>query len=729
MLSQRTVEKRVEEQLANDDRWKVIVRGNNWLCPYCLRIGARNLRMDETIEEKIALHFVRECTGWNYFNAEPEPIERLRHRARYLVFKGRVVGWIVQDRRFRFFDDASWLCPYCADTVEVTPPEHALDDLSAWGPSPEESPFLERVVGHLLECEGFSAGEDKLRSVRELEETRVRGKRRARLDRVKAMFKRMRSFQLVDQERRWLCPFCATAQDLRLGASRPDNAFFEGVSAHLDLCKAYKVLGGKPRPFDQLREKIEAGARARQLDKIRHKVSRHSIWRVRDLDGHWYCPYCTQATLVPYPEKRPDGTKAPEEWERFLQSVLGHLSGCEDYRRPKSKIRKRAEMAQVIQASNLQIDRHRRVRKLLLNDPLYGVTDPFQNWLCPHCRRVQKQICLGESASESAVFDKTIEQVVAHFAECEFQEGTRPDVTRQELEALVEKESLRSSGVRERGVAASTDSMDEERWAQIKQDLESMKSRVEGAQRTATSLREARSKQLRLLPSLPNIDGFEFGRIYKPCDAVGGDFYHVFQITETTWGFAIGDIAGHGIEAALLMGLAKKLIEVHGRSVHSPAQALCLANRDIYSDLDERTFVTVFYGVLDVQTCRFKFARAGHDPLLLYNERRGAHLQIVDSKGMALGMDEGPLFERTLEELEVALQPGDLILQYTDGVTETMDGRQEQFGREALCAVIEEHGRHEVEYLLWKIDKALDAFRGPEPQSDDVTMIGFKVQA
>ena len=232
---------------------------------------------------------------------------------------------------------------------------------------------------------------------------------------------------------------------------------------------------------------------------------------------------------------------------------------------------------------------------------------------------------------------------------------------------------------------------------------------------------------MRLLPPLPEIPGFEFGRVYKPCDAVGGDFYDVFLVAPGRWGVAVGDIAGHGIEAALLMGLAKKLLEVHGRGVDSPAHTLCLANRDIFTDLDERTFVTVFYGLLDTESRRLRFCRAGHDPLVLFNERRTPRLQILDSKGMALGMDEGPLFEQTIEELEIALQPGDLVFQYTDGLTEAMDERSEQFGSERLYALIERYGPHEVEYLLWKIEKALEAFRGRQPRTDDLTMVAFKV--
>jgi phosphoserine phosphatase RsbU/P len=94
---------------------------------------------------------------------------------------------------------------------------------------------------------------------------------------------------------------------------------------------------------------------------------------------------------------------------------------------------------------------------------------------------------------------------------------------------------------------------------------------------------------------------------------------------------------------------------------------------------------------------------------------------------MALGMDEGPAFEQNIEEVEVALRPGDLVLQYTDGITEMMNARNEPFGHERLYHIVEEHGRHEAEYVLWRIEKALEEFRGKEARRDDVTMIALKV--
>jgi serine phosphatase RsbU (regulator of sigma subunit) len=734
VLSQRSIEKRVEQELARDERWRVIVRGNNWLCPYCLHIGARELRMDEAIEEKIAQHFIATCPRWDHFQAEAYSIDRLRQTARYLVFKGRVLRWIMEDRRFRVLaEELKWLCPYCGETTEAEAPDPDLDP-ARLGVNPEESAFVGDVVGHLLKCTVFGEGEDRMLSVSELTDRQARRSRDRRVDRARALFEREPAFRLMDAERRWLCPYCAHAQPLRLeDERRPGEPFFKGLADHLDTCKAYQVLQGRPRPVEELRAKVLAGARARQLEKVRGKVERHPIWRVRDLDGGWFCPYCATQPHVVYPQRRPGGGSDRPAEEAFLAGVLDHLAVCEEYRAPNAQLKPRGEMTAIVQRVNTVIDRRRRLRKALVENPVFGVTDEFSNWVCPYCQKIQRHIQITDAAQESSVFDKTVAQVVDHLhTHCDgFREGQAPRARRADLEAVAQQSSLRASGIRNdaSGAVRLIESFDEESWDQLKKDLQAVKTRVERAKQQEAGLQEARTKQLRLLPDVPEISGYEFARVYKPCDAVGGDFYNFFDATEGVYAIAVGDISGHGIEAALLMGLAKKLLEVHGRDRLSTAQTLCLANRDLFSDLDERTFVTVFYGLLDVGTRRFKFSRAGHDPLVLFNPHRTPPLQVLDSKGMALGMDEGPIFEQTIEELEIFLQPGDLVVQYTDGITETMNHENEQFGHERLYAVIEEFGHQEAEYVLWKIEKAVQAFCNGRGQADDMTMVAFKVLA
>lgn len=751
---------RVTQALADDERWRVVIRGKNWLCPYCLRIGARDLEPDEAIEDRIARHLGGECEAWRDGQGEAQPMDRLRQTARFVVFKGRVLRWLLEEPRFHLGDDRRrWLCPYCARATDVAMPDRQLDDPGGWGKAPEDDPFLTAAAAHLLRCDVFADGEDGLRPLAELEEARGRGSRSGlRPEQVRARFQDEPSFRLMDQERRWLCPFCAVAQEARLAeGGKPGETFFVALAAHIERCRAFAVLGGRPRPVDELRAKIGADARARQLGKIRAKVERHAVWRVRDQQGGWCCPYCARVqTDLPVPERGAGGERDPGELEAFVELVHAHLSACDDYRRPDAQVRDRAALAAVVEARNVVLDDQRRARAALEHDPLWRVVDGFSSWVCPHCRRIQKPVHVDLGAPPS---QKTVEQVVHHLREgCPGFDPPwgPPRATQVQLEDVARAAALKSSGLRDLAAAidlgrpnerdpdlgrsdpgdrrpstgsgsVAGESLDEQSWRRIKEDLDAVKVKVERAKQRETSLREARTKQLRLLPGVPELPGLEFARVYRPCDAVGGDFYAFFKAAEAVQAIAIGDIAGHGIEAALLMGLAKKLLEVHGRGCTSAARTLSLANRDIFGDLDEKTFVTVSYGLIDTAARRFTYARAGHDPLVLYNPDRRPALSVLDARGMALGMDPGDVFDQTIQERTIGLLPGDLVVHYTDGVTEAMNPRNEQFGLDRLYQVIEENGRHEAEYVLWKIEKAVEAHRGRQPRTDDVTMVAFKV--
>jgi len=731
------VERMVEQRLREDPSWRVMVRSNNWVCPYCLQLGVRDLQLDETLEERIAGHLVSECETWNRGAGVPSDVDRVRQAAQYLVFKIRILGYMREDPRFRLRDEGGrWLCPYCAQGAKFRPLQASLqpDFLEDLG---EDHELINRVVDHLLRCEVFAQGEDKLRPLADL---RKRSKRGGEFEpaKVAKCFKTDPSYRLMDPDRRWLCPFCARVLDIRVPEGSGRTAFFEAVAGHLDRCKAYTVLEGEPRPVSELRSKIEEGAHARQVEKLRRKIGRHPLWRVRDLETNWLCPYCARVTPARFPPKVAKGTFDAAAAQRFYARVLDHLGACADYT-SKHPIKSREEMAAAVQAENVQLDRHRRVRKWLLEDPLYGVTDPVSNWVCPHCRQPQKAITIGASV-ESATFEKTVEQVVAHlWTHCEsFDEERRLSGSPEALREEVVEEALSKSGVRDSNTAKvfkPQESLDEVAWQKLKDNLDAVQRRMDRAREQDKSLLEARNKQLRLLSEVPQVPGLEFARAYQPCDAVGGDFYSFFKPSQRHHAIVIGDITGHGIEAALLMGLAKKLVEVHGRerpgpspAVPSTQQTLCMANRDIFSDLDDRTFVTVFYGLLDTESRRFIFSRAGHNPLILYNPKREPPLQVIDSKGMALGMDEGPIFDSSLEEVEVTLLPGDLVLQYTDGVTEALNPRNEQFGDDRLYRVVERFGRYEAEYLLWRILRALDTFREGRRSTDDVTLVAFKVE-
>lgn len=251
------------------------------------------------------------------------------------------------------------------------------------------------------------------------------------------------------------------------------------------------------------------------------------------------------------------------------------------------------------------------------------------------------------------------------------------------------------------------------------------------------SLPEAQRRQLSMLPKPPAVSGFDFDCRYIPCAEVSGDFYDFIRIDDTRLGIAIGDVSGHGIEAAMVMGMAKKSIQIFARDGCSPKEVLALANQDLSQDLLEGTFVSAAYGVLDIVKKQFTFSRAGNNPPLLVNPLRTPSVIELKPVGLAIGVDKSGLkFSKITQEITVQLKAGDLVFQFTDGVVEAESpavktalkkNAQEQFGDERLRDLLLKNFGMPVPMLLGCVENAVNKHMAGTDLQDDVTMIAFKV--
>ena len=238
-------------------------------------------------------------------------------------------------------------------------------------------------------------------------------------------------------------------------------------------------------------------------------------------------------------------------------------------------------------------------------------------------------------------------------------------------------------------------------------------------------IERARKQIMAMLPSRTSLSGFEFESIYRPAEAIGGDFYDFLELSENEIGISIADVTGHGVEAAVVVGMVKAAMKIIGKQIFNTAEVLRRVNEEIYPDLDTTTFATVFYGIINRKSKILRFSRAGHNPLILYNPKRSPSLVTYEPKGMVLGM-----FSRCeCEELNLQLQSGDFLIQYTDGITEAMNEEQEEFGQERLYATIKKYGKKsDIKSVLAAIDQAVTKFSGMAGQQDDITLIGIKVR-
>jgi serine phosphatase RsbU (regulator of sigma subunit)/rubredoxin len=745
VIQEKKLLKRINQELvAGNPAWKIIVLKNSWLCPYCGEIGADGLRMEDSLEQRIAHHLLAACPAFDDFRAKPLEKAVLDRKAALITLRRKVARSLASDVRWQVAGpDGRWVCPFCARSTKVALARAVGGVLS----DSQLDEAARGIVRHLALCEAYAGGKGREQPLERLAQEHGKAEREKRVRKIQQQLARDGAWRLRDMEKRWLCPFCALPTEIRFEKKdEPSLDLAERVAAHLDACAAHRQLEGRPRTERYLKDRVIAINRDAVLARLKRKLETHAIWQWTDADDIWYCPYCGKATGVLLPQLRgaaQGGALAPGGVpDLALNEVWAHLSSCPDYAGKRAQLRSRGTMRNIVAAVDRQIRLRREVRRAFAEDPRFSVQDPFGSWLCPYCRKVQKQIAVagrpGESArgassaAEQPLLGKTLEQVVTHLLDqCpRYIEGAQPEAT---LEALREHVALPEDRLRHgssggAGVPASLTASAEEDWIQkIDREVAALKSQVEVSAELSRSLEDARARQLRLLPRLPEVPGFEFGMVYRPCSTVGGDFYDFIRVSEHELGIAIGDISGHGIEAALLVGLAKKLLEIHGRGRRSPGETLLLANADIYPDLDAKTFVTVFYAILDTRTRAFRFSRAGHNPLVVFNPARTPRLQVLDSKGMALGMDAGAVFQQSIEEVEVRLEPGDLVFLYTDGVVESMNHEKEEFGLERLYATIEQYGHNEAEYVLYQIEKAILDFREGARQKDDVTMLALRV--
>jgi serine phosphatase RsbU (regulator of sigma subunit) len=251
--------------------------------------------------------------------------------------------------------------------------------------------------------------------------------------------------------------------------------------------------------------------------------------------------------------------------------------------------------------------------------------------------------------------------------------------------------------------------------------------------RLEEELRIARKIQMSLLPENPpmQLPGVSLAASCTPAREVGGDYYDFLPIDEHRLGILIADVSGKGASAAFYMAELKGLMLSLSRIHRSPRDLLVEANLIISDHLDNRSFITVTYAVLDLRARTLTWARAGHTPLIRLpagapGERRA---QVLVPNGLVLGLkiDGGERFAALLEEVSVPLVAGDVFVFFTDGVSEQMNAAEEMFGEGRLGALIEEHADQPPEELRERIVREVRAFAGEAAQHDDMTFILLRV--
>ncbi|HSU32626.1 MAG TPA: SpoIIE family protein phosphatase [Bryobacteraceae bacterium] len=255
---------------------------------------------------------------------------------------------------------------------------------------------------------------------------------------------------------------------------------------------------------------------------------------------------------------------------------------------------------------------------------------------------------------------------------------------------------------------------------------ESIKQEVAQRERINRELEIAREVQERLFPQqLPQVQGLEVAGYCRPALGVGGDYYDFLRLQDGCIGMAVGDVAGKGIGAALMM--ASLQASLRGQTIRpcsSLSEMIQLINRLVYEASSESSYATFFYAQYETSTRILHYVNAGHNAPIVYRNKAVPPILRLHTGGTVIGL----LPDCVYQEDQVTLEPGDVLLAYTDGISEAMNHAEEEWEEMRLMqAVAECHCRSAADIIKYVLDR-VDAFTAGARQHDDMTLAVMRVQ-
>ena len=244
-------------------------------------------------------------------------------------------------------------------------------------------------------------------------------------------------------------------------------------------------------------------------------------------------------------------------------------------------------------------------------------------------------------------------------------------------------------------------------------------------ERLERELKVAADIQMSILPDvLPAPPRFDFGARINPARQVGGDFYDVFRVGKNKVAVLIGDVSDKGVPAAIFMARVHALIAAEADTIEDPADVIRKVNAHVTRLEKSTQFVTVLYGILNVENGEFNYARAGHEPpLMLLSD--GSVNRLPHKSGMAIGLWD----EITLDQQAIHLPPGSTLLLYTDGMTDCRNPQGEPFSLGGIKDLLGNYLDLSAQEICDRMLKTLIDYQSGSKQDDDVTLVAVHAKA
>lgn len=244
--------------------------------------------------------------------------------------------------------------------------------------------------------------------------------------------------------------------------------------------------------------------------------------------------------------------------------------------------------------------------------------------------------------------------------------------------------------------------------------------------RIRQELNIARKVQQSFLPiETPAVAGYDIAAICKPAYETGGDYYDFIPFKDDRIAVTIGDVSGKGIQAAFYMTFTKGVLHALCSDFQSTIDILAKTNTMFRNNANKGTFISLIFGILNLEKNQFQFSRAGHNPVLYYKNSENK-LYEFQPEGIAIGMANEDIFRKNISEENISLEKDDILILFTDGVVESISKTNKLYGDQRLQDLIKRNYKLSSKELLRKLEEDLEKFGEKSAQHDDLTMIVIK---
>ncbi|MBN1542253.1 SpoIIE family protein phosphatase [candidate division KSB1 bacterium] len=265
-------------------------------------------------------------------------------------------------------------------------------------------------------------------------------------------------------------------------------------------------------------------------------------------------------------------------------------------------------------------------------------------------------------------------------------------------------------------------------FSDITQKLRVSQENLAEQERLQKEMQVAQEIQQTLLPSeFPEIEGYQIASYYEAAKEVGGDYFDFVEVDKDSLGIVVGDVSGKGVPGSLVMTMIRTALRTEARGVKDAAEVLARVNDFIVNDMKKGMFVTLFYVIIDSRRRRLNYASAGHNPMILFRPSTNK-TYYLNPRGFPIGISlpDNNLFRNSIESDTLSLAEDDILIVYTDGITEAMNGRRNLFGEERFLQAVRSLGRKPAAEFVENLQQEILSFTEGNPQNDDITLVCIK---